>query len=394
MNTDMNQQVVPTKATVFFLLFASMLVLMGGAAVAPALHELSAEFSTYSDTIVRMIVTLPALAVACTGFFIGGITDRIGRKKTLCISLLLFVIAGVSGYFLPSLPMILVSRIILGFGIGGILTSTTALIAEYYPGSNRAKILGYQAAAFGIGGLILETSGGILTEIGGGRTPFLLYLIGIVILIGVIFTIREPVHEPYEHKTGGAGLNKPIVFLAFLLILLTEMIYFITPTYMASLAADFGLTASYAGFLIGLGGLVSAIPGLIYGRFIIRHLSRNATIFLAFLCMAVGMILLGTTPVFVLLLLGTALQGFGIGVMMPALPTWIASVTNPVSMGLAMGIYAIGMNLGQFLAPIAAVPLLALTGSYSGLFFLAGVISATIGVVYLAGSRLYFSRLQ
>lgn len=104
---------------------------MGGAAVAPALNELCAEFGEYSDTLVRMIVTLPALAIAYTGLFIGGITDRIGRKLTLCISLALFVGAGVAWYFHPTLPMILASQIILGFGIGDILTSTTALIAEH-----------------------------------------------------------------------------------------------------------------------------------------------------------------------------------------------------------------------------------------------------------------------
>lgn len=387
MQTTKSQNTV-TKGTVFFLLFASMLILMGGAAVAPAIQELCAEFSEYSDTLVRMIVTLPALAVVCSGFFIGGITDRIGRKATLCISLVLFVVAGAAGYFLPTLPMILVSRIILGFGIGGILTSTTALIAEYYPGAEKAKILGYQAAAFGIGGLILETSGGILTVFGGGRAPFLLYLIGIVILIGVIVTIHEPVHEAHEKKAAGAKLNKPVLFVIFLLILLTEIIYFITPTYMSSLADGFGFSAAYAGLLIGVGGMVSAIPGIIYGRLIIRYLSRDVTIFLAFLCMAAGMMLIGVTAALPLLLIGTALQGFGIGIMTPTLPTWIATVTSPVSMGLAMGVYAIGFNLGQFLAPIAAAPLVAVAGSYSGMFFAMGAASAVIGVVYLAGAFL------
>ena len=388
MMTEAEHKDIPDKSSLFFLLFASMLILMGGAAVAPAINELCAEFAEYPDTLVRMIVTLPALAIACTGFFIGGITDKIGRKLTLCISLGLFVVAGVAGYLLPTLPMILISRIILGFGIGGILTATTALIAEYYPGAERAKILGYQAAAFGIGGLILETSGGILTVIGGGRAPFLLYLIGLIILAGVIVTIKEPVHGLQERKAASAKLNKPVLFVIFLLILLTEVIYFITPTYMSSLADSFGLSAAYAGLLIGVGGMVSAVPGIIYGRFIIRYFSRDATIFLAFLFMAAGMILIGMTSALPLLLIGTALQGFGIGSMMPALPTWIATVTSPVSMGLAMGVYAIGFNLGQFLAPIAAAPVVAAVGSYSGLFVAVGVMSAVIGVVYLAGASL------
>lgn len=188
----------PSRWTLAFLLLASMLILMGGAAVAPALPLISDSFPDASGALVAMIITLPSLAVAFTGIFVGGLSDRLGRLPVLTVSLLIFTIAGVSGSFLSSLPAILAGRFVLGIGIAGITTSTAALITDYYSDGTRAKVLGYQAAAMGLGVLVLETSGGLLAAI-SWRAAFLIYLIGLVILIGVLVTMREPVRESMSH---------------------------------------------------------------------------------------------------------------------------------------------------------------------------------------------------
>lgn len=236
--------------------------------------------------------------------------------------------------------------------------------------------------AFGIGWQIQETPGGILTEIGERRAPFLLYLIGVIVMI------REPVHEKYARKAATAKLNKQVLFVIFLWILLTEIIYFITLIYVSSLADSFGLSAVYAGLLIGVGGMISAISGILYGRFIIRYVSHELTIFLVFLCMAVGMILIVTVSALPLLLIGTALQGFGIGIMRRVPPTWIATITSPVSTGIAMRVVCDRVQSG-------AVPCTNRGGFGSGGgwvvqrdVFAAGIASAVLGVMYLAGASL------
>jgi len=66
-----------------------------------------------------------------------------------------------------------------------------ALVISYYDGYARTKVLGYQAASMGLGVLILETSGGFLACI-SWRAAFLIYLIGVVIFLGILFTMREP----------------------------------------------------------------------------------------------------------------------------------------------------------------------------------------------------------
>ena len=140
---------VPGKVALLTLLLASMLILMGAAAVAPALKPISQAFPEISVFKVSLVVTLPALAVAITGFGVGYLADRFGIVKIYLCSLIIFVVAGTSGYYLDTFESILAVRFVLGIGIAGISLATTGLIAEYYTGADRAKVIGYQSAAMG-----------------------------------------------------------------------------------------------------------------------------------------------------------------------------------------------------------------------------------------------------
>ena len=64
------KQFTPTKLTLLTILLCSMLMLMGGAAVAPALPLIEQVFPG-QDTLVSMIITIPSLAVAVVGFAMG-----------------------------------------------------------------------------------------------------------------------------------------------------------------------------------------------------------------------------------------------------------------------------------------------------------------------------------
>ncbi len=236
----MKNTFVPTKWTLVFLLLAAMLTLMGGAAVAPALPLISEVFSDAPEFLISMIITLPSLAVACTGYVIGVACDKFGRRPVLLFSLVVFAVAGSAGFYLDSLWAILVSRIILGVGIAGLTTATTALITEYYTGASRVKVLGYQSAAMGFGILLLETCGGTLAEI-SWREPFLIYLVAFVIIIGVLFAVKEPGSEPRRSlRDNSVKLNMKALLPIYLSIFIGMVISFLMPTKLPYLIAQVG----------------------------------------------------------------------------------------------------------------------------------------------------------
>ena len=103
----LNMQVTdfkPTKLSLLTLLIASMLILMGGAAVAPALPEIGMVFPQYDSFLINLIISPPSLAIVLAGLVIGALADRLGKVRVLLVSLALFGVAGVSGYSSTTSP--------------------------------------------------------------------------------------------------------------------------------------------------------------------------------------------------------------------------------------------------------------------------------------------------
>ncbi|MDD1703364.1 MAG: MFS transporter [Methanoregula sp.] len=387
----------PSKWTFLFLMLAAMMILMGGAAVAPALPLISQAFPDASETSISLIVTLPALAIAITGLFLGILSDKIGKIRVLAASVAVFTIAGSSGYYLTSIPAILVGRFILGIGIAGIICTTSALIVCYYDGLTRARILGYQAAAMGVGVLILETSGGLLAGI-SWRAAFLIYLIGIVILAGVLLTMREPVRPGCEVIRASPGESKaasdekfPVapLLLAYITLFMGNLLFFLMPTKFPFLIAHMDAarimgenTALTAGIFLGISGCASAILGIFYGRIAWRF-HRYTILTVTLLAFGLGLCILGFANSLVMVGIAVVLVGIGEGLLMPTILTWIAAITPRQFLGRAMGGFSVSLNLGQFASALAVVPVIAIAVTYGNMFLAFGCIAFVLAVPYL-----------
>jgi len=380
----------PTKWTLLFLLLSAMMILMGGAAVAPALPLISESFPDSPESLISLIITLPALVIALTGFFIGALSDKIGKIKVLIGSVALFTLAGVSGFFLSSLYAILVGRCILGIGIAGITCTTSSLIPCYYEGITRARVLGYQAAAMGIGVLILEMAGGLLAGI-SWRAAFLIYLIGIAILGGVILTMREPVIPKMEMGARKEGENFPFLplSLGYGTLFLGNMLFFLMPVKFPYLIAQMDSarilgdnTAFISGIFLGIMGLASSLTGLFYGR-IAWRVHRYTILTITFVLFGTGYCFLGLAASLPLVVAAVIFIGVAEGILMPTILSWIAQITPKQYLGRASGGFSVSLNLGQFASTLAIIPVFAITASYTNLFFSFGCLGLVLTLPYL-----------
>jgi MFS family permease len=387
----------PTKWTLLFLMLAAMMILMGGAAVAPALPLISQAFPDASDASISLIVTLPALAIAITGIFIGVLSDKVGKIPVLVTSVAIFTIAGSSGYYLTTIPAILAGRFILGIGIAGIICTTSALIVCYYEGVTRAQVLGYQAAAMGVGVLILETSGGLLAGI-SWRASFLIYLLGIFILAGILLTMKEPARQVFDERAVAPGETVaadketfPVIplVLAYATLFIGNLLFFLMPTKFPYLIANMDAarilgenTALTAGLFLGIGGCASAVLGIFYGRIAWRF-HRYTILTVTFLAFGLGLCILWFATSLVMAGLAVILVGVGEGLLMPTILTWIAAITPRQFLGRAMGGFSVSLNLGQFASAIAVVPVIAFAVTYSNMFLAFGCMALVLAVPYL-----------
>ena len=383
----------PTKWTLLFLLLSAMMILMGGAAVAPALPFISEAFPDASDSVISLIITLPALAIALTGIFLGALSDKIGKIKVLIVSIAIFTIAGSSGYYLDNIYALLAGRFFLGIGIAGITCTTSSLIPCYYEGITRARVLGYQAAAMGFGVLVLEMSGGWLAGI-SWHAAFLIYLVGIVILAGVLLTMREPVLPKIMRDKDESPEQFPTapLLMAYITLFLGNMLFFLMPVKFPYLIATMDAarilgenTALTSGLFLGIMGCASSLMGLAYGRIVWRF-HRNTILTATFVFFGLGYCLLGLASSLVVVGIAVVCVGIAEGILMPTILTWIATITPKQFLGRASGGFSVFLNLGQFASTLAIVPVIAIASTYGIMFVTFGCAGFLLAVPFVFGT--------
>ncbi|MBE9140194.1 MFS transporter [Nodosilinea sp. LEGE 07088] len=347
------------------LLLTSTLTVMAGATIAPSLPAMQDYFAQVPGAayLVRLALTLPALAIALGAPFVGVAIDRLGRKPLLLVSLVLYGLAGSSGFFLPSLGGILVGRALLGLSVAGIMTTATTLIADYYSGPTRAQFLGLQAGAMGLGGVLFLSLGGFLAD-GNWRSPFLIYALALLLVPAV----AQLLPEPQRNRRGAAANTTPqpfpktIVILTYGVALISQIVFYLIPTqlpfYLQQLV-DAG--PSQSGLAIALATLFAATSSLLY-RQIKARLGFVAIYGLAFIHLALGYGIISQAAGYGLVLLGLAIAGLGLGLLMPNMNLCLSTVTPDALRGRVLSGITTCLFLGQFLSPLISQPISSFVG--------------------------------
>jgi MFS family permease len=366
------------------LLVASALVPLGGATLAPALPAIGTQFggSANADFLTRMVLTVPALFIALAAPFAGYVVDRFGRKRVLVASLTIAGVAGLSCYLAFSLGFLLVGRMFVGIGVAGIMVAATTLIADYYSGDERSRLLGLQAAMMGVAGTILFVTIGFLADI-SWQAAFLVYVLPLAIMPLVILVIHEPHHEqrcadnpPPTGEPGScvaesltaAGESTqaletskqlPVRLVAFIYgaILLAQIAFVVVPVHLPFyMQEQTGASASQSGLAIASMTLAFAVASVFYGRVLARK-DHIAVLMVAFVLFGAGyaLISLGGGPA--TMYLGLIVSGIGMGFVVPNLYLWLANETPLAIRGRVLGGFTTALFLGQFLSPIISQPI-------------------------------------
>ncbi len=166
---------------------------MSGATISASLPLIEETFSANPNAVYlsKLTLTLPALFIAVVSPVAGYLVDKIGRKKLMIASMILYGLGGSLGGLVDSLFWILVSCGILGVAVAIVMTVTSTLIADYFEGEERTEFLGLQAAAMAVGGIVFISLGGVLADI-SWRGPFFIYALSFLIIIPAIRYIKEP----------------------------------------------------------------------------------------------------------------------------------------------------------------------------------------------------------
>ncbi len=355
------------------LLMAATLTVMANATISPALAGLERMFRDDPNVLwlSRLLVSTPSLTVIICAPLAGVIADRYGRRPLLLAGVLLFAVMGSAGMILPDLMSILMSRLGLGIAVAMVMTAQTALMGDYFVGSQRSSLIGLQTSARNFGGFVFISMAGLLA-VSSPRLPFAIYGLALLMVPFLWRYISEPMkHSAAAKKATGAESDGPsawawLLAMLALLQMVTNMIFFLMPTQLPFFLDAQGYdSASMTGAALGTLMLSGGTAALLYGR-VKARLGYSGMFTLAYGFMAVGLMLLTfqeTWGVF----LGTASVGTGYALAMPNFPAIALQVAPGSRRGLAGGALTSSVFLGQFLSVFVSIPLIAAVG-FAGTF--------------------------
>lgn len=379
------KQFKPSELTKLALLMASMMVLMGSAAVSPALHGMEVELGT-SKFLASMVISLPSLVVAVFGFPMGYLADRVGLAKVLIASLVLFIVAGVSGYFCSDIYTLLATRVFLGVGIAGISTAATGLMGIYYDGDERRRVMAVQSAFMGFGGVVLEIIGGLMADV-SWNVPFLVYLIAVPILVAGLIAVRDVIlptgngAAPAQQFAKGSKAHMAVLYASIFMLM---FLMFIVTANVSDILTSMDVSMTVCGFILALMGLTQVFTSLAYSR--VRHVPKYQYMLLAaFLLQAVAITMFASDSLAVLTV-GVGIMGVGLGLGMPTITNNLSMMSPPAAQGKTMGIYSCLMNLGTSLSTVIMGPVIVAIG-YTSSFQLSAVVVLLFGIAVLVAGR-------
>jgi MFS family permease len=196
----------------------------GGMAKAEAVASFAPGGKNYVAW-ARLLFFVPALAGGVFGLLGGYLTDRLGRRRVLTFSILLYAFSALGAGFATSLPQLLVLRCLVFIGVCVEFVAAVAWLAELFPNhEQREKVLGYTQAFSSLGGFMVGGANVLaakwalsLPTIHDGHDAWRYTLISGVIPALPLIAIRPflPESPVWAQKKASGALRRPSILELF-----------------------------------------------------------------------------------------------------------------------------------------------------------------------------------
>jgi len=378
---------VSLKIKISLLLLATMGV-MSGVSIVASLPLMSQHFHDvdHIDFLSKLLLTIPSIMVAVFAPFVGIVVDKMGRLKPLYFGVVLFILGGSSGFFLDDFYLILVGRAVLGLAVALIMTSSMALIGDYFDQKSREKFMSLQGMFVGLGGIVFVISGGYLAHLGWSY-PFLIYAIPILFLPLLFTALKEP--EKIHHLSNENEEMPARLYPVYLTGFFSMLLFYMLPTQMPYLVInELHGTPSSIGYFIGFAMLVNALVARKYAK-LKTHFSFAQIFVIIYFFFGTGLLIISQVSTPNQLFFASLFMGVGFGLVLVNINVWLLSLVEAHKRGRAVGMLTSSFFFGQFFSPIVFQPIVLEVG-IQGLFFFAAILSFIVAIVIL--SRLIFKR--
>ncbi|MGN0098079.1 MAG: MFS transporter [Candidatus Methanomethylophilaceae archaeon] len=291
------------------ILSIGLITILAGMAVSPALAGIKTAFPDHDDSVIQMVLTVPALCVVPGCLICDRLVSRFGSRTTLVMGLILYLVGGVFAGVMPDFTLMIVMRAVLGIGIGILTPLAQILISENYTGSVRDRLVGIPASASFLTGFLSAFIVGNIAAI-DWRLTFAVYLVGVPELFLVLRYLPDQGRPAGVERGGPWDPRNRGAWALVLTMLFVNIAFYTFSTSIALFMKSEGIgDDATSGYVVSLFMLAGFISGVLSAR--MRARLGRITIAVALGLMACGFAVMSVSQGVPELMLAGILIGWG-----------------------------------------------------------------------------------
>lgn len=343
------------------VLFNLFIVFVGIGLVVPVMPSFAKELHLSGET-VGYLISAFAFAQLLVSPITGVWVDTIGRKKMIVLGLFFFSFSELLFGLGNQVWILFLSRILGGISGAFIMPAVITYIADRTSLENRAKVLGYQAAAISSGFIIGPGLGGLIAEL-GIRAPFF-FAAGFAFIAAFIslFFLQESVSkEQIEKNRAGkirtdffAEMRKSLHSVYFVPFLIVFVLSFGLAAYemMFSLFVDskFGFTAKDIAVIITVGSISGVVAQIAIFEKLVDKFGEKKLIHGSLLMAAIFILATVFVNSYWGILVVTCIVFFACDLLRPAVTTLLSKMAGE-NQGFVSGMNSTYTSLGIIVGP-------------------------------------------
>jgi DHA1 family tetracycline resistance protein-like MFS transporter len=359
--------------TLFLIVFVD---LVGFGVIIPLLPFYGEHFQASPATVGLLMATY-SLAQFISAPLLGRLSDRIGRKPVLSMSLAGAAASYLLLAFAGELWMLFVARAMGGLMAGNISTAF-AYVADVTTPANRAKGMGLIGAAFGLGFIFGPAIGGILAGHDPATADFqspalAAFALSALALVLCLTVLKESLTPEVRARHAASRTSRwqwlrqamadPGIRVILAMSFLATFVFAGMETTFAMWSRrQFGWGPEQNGYLFAFVGLLTAlIQGGLVGR-LSRAFGERKLVGIGSALLALGMLLIAFSTSLWMLLVAMAAVAAGFSMVTPALNSLLSLQTGAGAQGGMMGLARSATTMARVLGPLFAGVLFDLLG--------------------------------
>lgn len=347
------------------------LMLVSTFAVSPAIPQMITYFGQqgFSASQVEQLITITSLFIMVTLLANPLFVRFLSERAIVVLGLSLMAFGGSVPFLFPQYFMVMVSRILLGLGIGLINARAINIVGLLYKGKEQIQMMGLRSSFEVLGSAGLTILVGWLSSF-GWQAAFLAYLFALVIL--VLFVVFVPKQETMKHdaQTEKPKMTKELLkmalSLAFFAFFVINVNTFITMRIPQIITASGMGTALQASWILSSMQVMGILAGTVFG-FLVGRL-KDWLLPIGYLVFAGSVLIVAFSTNLWILGFGAMISGFFYSVILAIVFSRTTERTPHSLLTLVMTIVLMGCNIGGGSAAILPTFLEKLNPTQSGAF--------------------------